>query len=194
MADGLVLSRRVSERGVHEMAQRAGCGPGAGLVHEYVGYEEWVGDGFLRRETAHAGVSLILAFGDSMTVYDGEAGTDLRELDAFVVGNQSHSSVTGVGGHQLGVQVDLTPGGALALLGDVAAYNDAVIPLDEALGADGVRLLDQLAAAPSWDSASLHPRRVVRRARRAGPLPRGVVAARAARVRSRSRPRRAPDG
>ncbi len=41
MADGLVLTRRESERGVHETAQRAGGGAGAGVVRHYVGYEEW---------------------------------------------------------------------------------------------------------------------------------------------------------
>jgi AraC-like DNA-binding protein len=59
--------------------------------------------------------------------------------------------MTGVVGHQLGVQVELTAAGALALLGDVSACNDTVVPLDDALGADGRRLLEQLADAPSWE-------------------------------------------
>jgi AraC-like DNA-binding protein len=149
MADGLVLNRRVTERGVHDTVQRAGANSCAGVVREYIGYEEW-SDGFLRREVARCGVALILGFGDTMEVFDGEAGADVRRLGAFVVGNQSHSSMTGVGGHQLGVQVELSPAGALALLGDVEDYNDAVVPLDEAIGAAGRRLLEQLAAVPTW--------------------------------------------
>jgi AraC-like DNA-binding protein len=152
MADGLVLTRRVSERGVHDWAQRAGGASCAGVVREYVGYEEWTGGGFLRREVARCGVALILGFGDTMEVFDDEAGSDVRRLGAFVVGNQTRSSVTGVSGHQLGVQVELNAAGALALLGDVEAYNDTVVPLDEALGAEGSRLLDQLAGAPSWEA------------------------------------------
>ena len=147
MADGLVYSRRVSERGVHDWAQRAVDPRSAGSVREYVGYEEWTGDGFLRREVARCGVALILAFGDELEVHDGEVGPSPRRLRAFVVGNQSHPSVTGVAGHQLGVQVELTAAGALALLGDVESYNDGVVSLDEALGHDGSELVERLADA-----------------------------------------------
>lgn len=131
MADGLVLARRESARGVHETAQRAGGPVSHGVVREYVGYEEWARQGFLRRETARPGVSLIMAFGDPMEVYEREVGSCARIMGAFVVGNQSRPSVTGVGGHQIGVQVELTPAGARSLFGDVEALNDAVVPLDE---------------------------------------------------------------
>jgi AraC-like DNA-binding protein len=152
MVDGLVLTRRVSERGAHETVQRAGGAGCAALVRHYVGYEQWEGPGFLRRERARHGVALILAFGDRMDVFEGEAGSPTRTLGAFVVGNQSASSLTGVRGHQLGVQVDLTPSGALALFGDVEDLNDAVIPLDEALGARWTRLVEQLSETPSWEA------------------------------------------
>jgi AraC-like DNA-binding protein len=152
MADGLVLTRRVSERGVHETAQRAGRGPGAVVARAYVGYEEWPSPAFYRREVARHGVALILGFGDPLDLYDESVAGDAaaRSLSAFVVGNQLGSSLTGVGGHQHGVQVELTAAGALALLGDVEAYNDAVVPLDEALGSGAVHLLERLAETPSW--------------------------------------------
>jgi AraC-like DNA-binding protein len=150
MADGLVLTRRLSERGVHDWAQRAVGPVSARAVREYVGYEEWTGDGFLRREVARCGVALILAFGDDLDVHDGKVGPEPQRLTAFVVGNQSHASVTGVRGHQLGVQVELTSAGALALLGDVESYNDVVVPIDDALGHRGTRLVEQLAEGPSW--------------------------------------------
>lgn len=150
MADELVVTRRVTERSVHDWAQRAVGAGSAASVREYVGYEEWTGDGFLRREVARCGVALILAFGDTMEVHDGEVGPAPRRLGAFVVGNQSSPSVTGVSGHQLGVQVELTAAGALALLGDVEAYNDKVVALDEALGRRGTQLVERLADASSW--------------------------------------------
>jgi AraC-like DNA-binding protein len=154
MADAFALTRQESERGVHEMVQRAGGagGAGAAVVRHYVGYEEWAEGGFLRRETARHGVALILGFGDTMDVFEDEVGSAVRTLGAFVVGNQSRSSVTGVAGHHLGVQVELTPAGALALFGAVGDLNDAVVPLDEALGARGARLVERLAETPSWEA------------------------------------------
>ena len=149
MADGLVLTRGVSERGVHDTAQRATSAPSA-VVRHFVGYEEWAEPGFLRRETARLGVALILGFGDSMEVFEDEVGGPVHNLSAFVVGNQSHSSLTGIAGHQLGVQVDLTAVGAWALFGDVGELNDAAVPIDEALGAQGARLVERLAETPTW--------------------------------------------
>ena len=150
MADGLVLTRRVSGQGVHESAQRAGSGQCASVVDRYVGYEEWTGAGFCRREVARCGLALILGFGDAMDVFDDEHGGPGRTLHAFVVGNQSHSSVTSVAGHQLGVQVELTPVGALTLFGDVETFNDAVVPLEDVLGERGAELTARLAALPLW--------------------------------------------
>jgi AraC-like DNA-binding protein len=150
--DGLVLTRRISERGVHETAQRAGRASCAAVVRHYVGYEEWERNGFLRREMARHGVALILGFGDPMEVFEGETDGPVRTLGAFVVGNQSHSSLTGVRGHQLGAQVELTPAGALALFGTIEDLNDAVVPLDEALGARWTRLLERLSETASWEA------------------------------------------
>ena len=181
MADGLVLTRRVSERGVHETAQRAGGASGAAVVRHYVGYEEWPESGFLRREVARHGVALILGFGDAMEVFDGEVGSPVRTLGAFVVGNQSRSSVTGVGGHQLGVQVELTPAGALALFGDVERAERrrraARRGPRRALGAPP----GQLAETAVVGGAAAAPRRDPRqRDDAARPLARGGVAAPAA--------------
>lgn len=152
MSDELVVTRRVSERGVHDWAQRAVAPRSSAAVREYVGYEEWTGEGFLRREVARCGVALILAFGDDLDVHDGEVGPDPQRLTAFVVGNQSYASVTGVRGHQLGVQVELTPAGALALLGDVESYNNRVVPIDDAIGRRGAQLVAELGEAPSWEA------------------------------------------
>jgi AraC-like DNA-binding protein len=150
MAEGLVFTCQETERGVHETAQRAGGGSCGAVVRGYVGYEEWPASGFVRREAARQGVALILGFGDPLDVYDDEVAGRSHSLGAFVVGNQLGSSLTGVGGHQLGVQVELTPAGALALFGDVRTLNDSVIPLDQALGTSASRLVERLAETPSW--------------------------------------------
>jgi AraC-like DNA-binding protein len=72
----------------------------------------------VRREVARCGIALILAFGDSLDVCDGIDGA-VRSLGAFVVGNHYRASLTQLGGHQHGVQVELSAGAALALLGPV---------------------------------------------------------------------------
>jgi len=150
MEDGLALTRRTSERGVHETAQRARRATHARVIRHSVGYEEWERSGFVRREMARHGVALILGVGDTMEVFEGEADSPARTFGAFVVGNQSRSSLTGIRGHQLGAQVELTPAGALALFGNVADLSDAVVPLDEALGTRGTQLLERLGEASSW--------------------------------------------
>ncbi len=151
VADGLVLSRRESERGIHETAQRAGAGASAGLVRRYIGYEEWADAGFYRRELAHRGVAVILGFGDAMEVFDAELDSPAHTMGAFVVGNQVRSSLTGVGGHQLGVQVELSPGERWRSSATSREFNDAVIPLHDALGARGARLVEQMAEAHAWE-------------------------------------------
>jgi AraC-like DNA-binding protein len=154
MAGGLVLSRRVTERGVHETALRAGGAASEAVVRRYVGYEEWPESGFVRREVARHGVALILGFGDPLDVYgpdhDGADPAAAQPLAAFVVGNQLGSSLTGINGHQLGVQVELTAPGALALFGDVEQLNDTVVPLDEAFGPGAAGLVERLAETSSW--------------------------------------------
>jgi hypothetical protein len=93
MAGGLVLSRRVTERGVHVWARRAGAATSSGVVREYAGWEEWARAGFLRREVARGGVALVLGVGDAMEIFEGEAEGAPRRLWAFVEAgyyDQSH--------------------------------------------------------------------------------------------------------
>jgi AraC-like DNA-binding protein len=50
-----------------------------------------------------------------------------------------------------GIQIDLTPLGAFALLGGgLDEFSDRTVPLDAALGSRGHRLIDRLGAASSW--------------------------------------------
>jgi len=104
----------------------------------------------IRRELARCGIALILAFGDRLDVRDGTSGAS-HSLGAFVVGNQSHASLTELGGHQHGVQVELSDAGAVALFGQVRVLNDMVLPIDEALGRWGTRLVELLGNAATWE-------------------------------------------
>jgi AraC-like DNA-binding protein len=144
VSEGFVLTRWETERGVHEMATRPGRGAAAPMITRYAGYSEHTAP-LRRRQVAHLGVGVVLAFGDPLIADDGE------RLGAFVFGHQTRASLSTVLGHQAGVQIDLTSLGARSLLGvEVAELTDAVVPLDLALGPFGLRLLDRLASAHSW--------------------------------------------
>ena len=146
----VVVTRWESERSVHEWAVG---GPGTGsasMVRGYVGYEEWPAAPMVRREMARNGLALILAFGDPLDVWSATDG-QARSLRAFVVGNQSRSSLTRLQGHQSGVQVELTGAGALSLFGQVGELNGTAVPIDEVLGRWGNNLVEQLGNASGWE-------------------------------------------
>ena len=147
---GTTVTRWESDRSVHEWAVRSPAGAASLAVRGYVGYEEWPGAPMARREAARNGLALILAFGDDLEVWGG-ADEPARSLGAFVIGNQSGSSLTLLGGHQHGVQVELTCAGALGLFGKVGELNDAAIPIDYVLGRWGSDLVEKLAEASTWD-------------------------------------------
>ncbi len=150
MATEVVLTRWETDRSVHETAVRGAVGAAQNAVRGYVGYEEWPTSRMIRREVARCGIALILAFGDHVEVWDGTNGPS-RSLAAFVVGNQSHASLTQLGGHQHGVQIELSVAGAVALFGQVSDLNDMAIPIDAVLGRWGARLVEQVGNAATWE-------------------------------------------
>jgi AraC-like DNA-binding protein len=150
MTANVVLTHWATDRSVHETAVRAAQGAARTAVRGYVGYEERIACRMVRREVARCGIALILAFGDSLDVRDGIEGSG-RSLGAFVVGNQSRPSLTQLGGHQHGVQVELSAGAALALLGPVGELNNAAVPIEEVLGRWAARLVEQLGHAATWE-------------------------------------------
>ena len=111
-ATEVVLTRRETDRSVHETALRAAQGAARQAVRGYAGYEEWPASRLVRREVARCGVALILAFGEPLGVRDSIQGR-VRPLRAFVAGNQSRATLTELSGHQHGVEVEL-PGGRSA--------------------------------------------------------------------------------
>ena len=140
-----------SEFSEHEWNVRGPQGAATGMVREYVGYEEWSKLPVVRREVARNGLALILAFGDALEVSDG-SDSHPRTFNAFAIGNQRTASVTRFRGHQLGVQVELSCAGAVALFGRVGELNDRAIPVDEVLGRWGVDLVEQLGNASGWEA------------------------------------------
>jgi hypothetical protein len=150
MTTEVVRTHWETDRSVHETALRAAQGAARQAVRGYVGYEEWPASRMVRREVARCGVALILAFGEPIDVRDSIQG-GVRSLRAFVVGNQSRATLTELSGHQHGVQVELPAAAARALLGEVGRLNNAVVPVEEALGRRGARLVEQLGGAATWE-------------------------------------------
>jgi AraC-like DNA-binding protein len=147
-ACGYVISTWTTERGVHELAVRGGRGSVHPLVRRYVGYRERA-DELCRRHVANAGVCLILAFGDPVRV--GYADEPWATFGAFVVGSHTRPALTAFAGHQHGVQVDLTPEGACALLGGSLRHlTDRAVPVEEVLGRGGAEVVARLADSRSW--------------------------------------------
>ncbi|MGH9170315.1 MAG: helix-turn-helix domain-containing protein [Acidimicrobiales bacterium] len=148
MTTDVILTHWKTDRSVHETAVRSAEGLVGKAVRGYVGYEEWPAIHMVRREIARCGISLVLAFGDPVDVHD--ANDSVRSLGAFAVGNQAKATLTELGGHQHGVQVELTPAAALGLFGKVGELNNTVVPIDEALGRWAVRLVDRLGNIATW--------------------------------------------
>lgn len=145
----VVETRWRTDGSVHETAVGASAPGASWAVRGYVGYDEKSSVQMVRRELARTGVGLILGFGSSIGVSDGP-DTPAQMYGAFVVGNQSRSSLTHLSGHQQGVQVELTSAGAGALVGCVQALTDAVVPVDEVLGPWGRDLVERLGNASTW--------------------------------------------
>jgi AraC-like DNA-binding protein len=106
-------------------------------------YSETVTGELTRRESAPAGVSVILTWSGTLTV-----GGD-RFCAGFVAGPADRYADTVTSGHARGVQLDLTWLGARKLLGmplDELAHRH--VGVEDLWGRDGRRLLDQLAGTP----------------------------------------------
>ncbi|MQA81529.1 MAG: helix-turn-helix domain-containing protein [Streptosporangiales bacterium] len=141
-------------RGSWRMWTRAPAPVLHGAVADYHGFVvdsgEPVSDTVLPAPT----ITLILTFGDELRMErmpgsDEAGGT----FGSFVAGLHDGPGVIAHDGHQAGLQVDLSPLAAGALL-DVRldALTGDVVPLDALLGRAGDELAERLAEAPDWSS------------------------------------------
>ena len=115
-----------------------------GAVIRYTGYRERLQAPVRRREVPQPFVVVILSFGDHM-----RAGGDDRV--SFAAGISERPDFTEHAGRQHGVQVNLSPLAAAALLGVPARQlTHRVVDLDALLGAEARRLTDRLCESKSW--------------------------------------------
>jgi AraC-like DNA-binding protein len=139
----VTLVRHSAPEGSWELATAAPHPALRGLFGEYCGYTE-TGGALARREVPHGAVTVIVNLGEALLV-------DGRPYASFVAGLHDRAVWTRHRGSQSGIQVDLPPLTAYALLGrPIGELANAVVGLDDLLGRPAGRLAARLAEAPGW--------------------------------------------
>lgn len=119
----------------------------AGLVLRYAGYEERGGYPIERREWAVPHIPVIINFSDPFAITDAATGS----YGSFAAGLYDRPVTVASAGTARCLQVDLTPAGAQAFFRQpLGAMANLVLSLDDILGPDAARLIDELEAARSW--------------------------------------------
>jgi AraC-like DNA-binding protein len=145
----LSIVRHDSPLGRWEMARREAHPRLRGTVRDYVGYLEATPEPLRRREVPSGDVTLIISLGPAIEVFD--AARRGGRYTSFVTGIWDGPAVTEHAGFQHGIEVNLTPLGTHRLLGlPMHHLANAVIELDDLLGAEVARLAERLHDAPDW--------------------------------------------
>lgn len=114
----------------------------AGLVRGLAGFTER-GAPLRRREVPGTGATVVLSLGPDLLV-------DGRWTGSFAAGLYGRPVLTGHGGEQAGIQLDVSPFGARALLGvPMGELLDRTVTLDDLLPRAG-EIAERLAGEPTW--------------------------------------------
>jgi AraC-like DNA-binding protein len=175
--EAVTVSRHESELGWWEIAEHAPDPRIAPHVLRYAGYIERTKIPLRRLEAPFGGIVLILSFDERLRLVDAEGRDDLHT--SFTAGLSDGPTFTEHGGNQHGIQVDLTPPAARALLGiPLRELTNRVVGLEDVLGQDTRRLIERLYELPTWQLRfGLLDRELGRRLQAAKPPPAQVVAA-----------------
>jgi AraC-like DNA-binding protein len=147
----LSIVRHDSPLGRWEMAHRDADPRLRGHVREYVGYLEVTPGPLRRREVPGADVTLIVSLGPAIEVFD--AARRGGRVTSFVTGIWDAPALTEHSGYQYGIEVNLTPLGAHRLLRlPMHHLANAVIELDDLLGAEVALLAERLYETPDWSA------------------------------------------
>jgi AraC-like DNA-binding protein len=122
-----------------------------GLVDAYHGYHYRLQQPGVHHGLPSTSLTLVIAFDQPIDV--GWFGDPASRGLHWALGSGMSTRPAGIhhGGTQHGIQLDLTPAGARALLGvPAAALAGEIMPLEAVLGAHGSRLYDVLATASGW--------------------------------------------
>src|SRR5687768_16475191 len=133
---------------------RAPRAPLSPYVRAYYGFSEETEGPLRRREGPDASVVVVISFEHEWRIGDArEPGRPLARHTSFVAGLHDGAVLTEHDGRAEGMQVNLEPSAAAMLL-RVPMHELArrIVPLDEVLGSDGRRLVEELHDAGSWDA------------------------------------------
>jgi AraC-like DNA-binding protein len=141
-----LVERHESDLASWEMSRRRPSPRLAPWVLRYCDYRETTRLPLHRREVATPSVTLIISFGDRLRVRpDGGTG---GTFTSFLAGLYDRPVVVEHDGRQHGLQIDLTPLGARALLGlPMHELANRTVELDGVLGARAGVIEDRLASA-----------------------------------------------
>ena len=133
-----------------EQTERAPHPALAGIVRRYCGYDLHGAGTTRRREVAQDEVTIILSLGPLLRV--GGPDHPSQRYASFVAALTDTFAITEHEGLLRGIEVNLSPLGAHMLLG-VAMHelsSRLVLPLEDVLGAEAVKLVERLDGAPGW--------------------------------------------
>lgn len=143
----VTVTHRVSDLGTSETATRRLHPALAGLATSVTGYDHTVPPDAVHMGLPSTSVPLVLSFGLDQTIQPD--GAESMTVAAFAAGvHERLVHITAPRYH--GLSLDLTPVGAVRLLGrPLADLHDRCVPLAD-LDADLGRLAERVAAAPDW--------------------------------------------
>jgi len=154
------------------------AGPLAGLVRRYVGYRYLGFNPGLHRGLPSRDLTVVLSLGapTRLAVMPDPAQAP-GAFQALASGLTTRPAVIAHDGDQVGVQLELTPAGARALLGlPAAGLGPAVADLADLLGPDAGELLERMATASAWEGRFAVLDEVLARRPDRSPAPAGALA------------------
>ncbi|MCX7303273.1 MAG: helix-turn-helix transcriptional regulator [Hyphomicrobiales bacterium] len=123
-----------------------------GLVSRIVGYRE-AGPGHFRQvEPASLDIPMVISFGEPFAIGLGRAPGDNEHYDSFTSGLFAGPVTIDSFGASHCLQINFTPLGARRFFGlPMSELADRMVTLDDALGAEGHALREELGDVPDWD-------------------------------------------
>jgi AraC-like DNA-binding protein len=146
----LELTRHTSELGWWEMATRRPHPAVAAHVLRISGYIERTHAPLSRLEPPFSGIVVILSFDQQLRLVDACGRDELHT--SFTAGLTDGPTTTEHAGSQHGIQVDLSPPAARALLGvPLRELTNRIVRLEDVLGPSLEELLERLYEQPTWE-------------------------------------------